>query len=208
MPFDGDLLLLSNTQQEFDTQSINFNMSPNEYVFSPVPLSTNSNSSVEFLFPNETLFVSNELPSEITMDDIKIFQKTHDDYCAKLYQALLKFQYDFIEKLIEQFWSLTNIHSSSSNDLIHAGNVRLKTKLANQAKSFINFRFNDHLEIQSYLYITFYSRSISSILFQILSNNDRQLLSRHSHTNNHRMFPSSLQCSLAITPTHRNQFGL
>ncbi len=71
----------------------------------------NTNSSMEF----------NELPSEITMDDIEIFQKTHDEYSSKLYQAFLKFQYDFIEKLIQQFWSLTNIHFSQTNDLTNNG---------------------------------------------------------------------------------------
>ncbi len=76
----------------------------------------NTNSSMEFFFPDE-------LPSEITMDDIKIFQKTHDEYSSKLYQAFLKFQYDFIEKLIQQFWSLTNIHFSQTNDLTNNGIV-------------------------------------------------------------------------------------
>lgn len=50
------------------------------------------------------------------MEDIKIFQKTHDDYSTKLYQVLIKFQYDSIEKLIEQFWSLTNIHHAQTTD--------------------------------------------------------------------------------------------
>jgi len=104
----------------FDTHNdfVNFNMSPNEYI------NNNNNLSTEFLFPNDPLLISNELPSEITMDDIKIFQKTHDDYSTKLYQAFLKFQYDFIEKLIQQFWSLTNIHFSQTNELTNNGIVK------------------------------------------------------------------------------------
>jgi hypothetical protein len=121
MPFDGDLLLLSNSHNDFDNQSINFNMSPNEYIFSPLSTNHNNNSSLEYLFPNETLSISNELPSDITIDDIKNFQKIHDDYSAKLYQAFLKFQYDFIEKLIQQFWSLTNMHFSQTNELTNNG---------------------------------------------------------------------------------------
>ncbi len=127
MPFDGDLLLLSNPQHEFDNQSLNLNMSPDEYIFSPLSFNTttppnNNSSSMECFFPNETLLISNELPSEITIDDIKLFQKTHDDYSMKFYQACHKFQYDFIEKLMQQFWSLTNIHYSQTNDLINNGN--------------------------------------------------------------------------------------
>jgi hypothetical protein len=110
MPFDGDLLF---PQHEFDNQSINLNMSSDEYIFTSM---NNNNSSMEFFFPNE-------LPSEITIDDIKLFQKTHDDYSTKFYQACCKFQYDFIEKLMQQFWSLTNIHYSQTNDLIDNGNV-------------------------------------------------------------------------------------
>lgn len=125
MPFDGDLLLLSNVHQDIDNQSIQLNMSPDEHIFSPLSTNVNNNisnnSSTEFLFPNDTLLISNELPSEITMNDIKTFQKTHDDYSTKLFQAFLKFQYDFIEKLIQQFWSLTNIHSSQTNDLTNRG---------------------------------------------------------------------------------------
>jgi len=121
MPFDGDFLFLTNTHNDFDNQLINFNMSPNEYIFSPLSFNTNNNSSMEFLFSNDTLLISNELPSEITMEDIKIFQKTHDEYSMKLHQAFLKFQYDFIEKLIQQFWSLTNIHFSQTNDLTNNG---------------------------------------------------------------------------------------
>jgi hypothetical protein len=94
MPFDN----------EFDTQ---LNFSPNEYISSP-----NNN-----IFLNEYF----ELPSDITMDDIKFFQKIHDDYSIKLHQSFLKFQYDIIEKLIQQFWALTNIHSSQINDLINNG---------------------------------------------------------------------------------------
>ncbi|CAF0734936.1 unnamed protein product [Rotaria sp. Silwood1] len=126
MPFDGDLLLLSNINYDFDNQSVHLNMSPNENIFSPLSTQINNNnnnthnhnnhSSVDFLFPHDTL-ISNELPSEITMNDIKIFQKTHDDYSTKLHQAFLKFQYDLIEKLIQQFWSLTNINYSQANDL-------------------------------------------------------------------------------------------
>jgi hypothetical protein len=81
---------------DYDNQLINFNISSNEYIFS-----------------------SNELPSEITIDDIKIFHKTHDDYSTKLYQAFLKFQYDFIEKLIQQFWSLTNINDLTNNGIVN-----------------------------------------------------------------------------------------
>jgi hypothetical protein len=121
MPFDGDLLLLSNSHNDFDNQSINLNMSPNEYIFSPLSTNHNNNSSLEYLFPNETFSISNELPSDITIDDIKNFQKIHDDYSAKLYQAFLKFQYDFIEKLIQQFWSLTNMHFSQTNELTNNG---------------------------------------------------------------------------------------
>ncbi|CAF2473705.1 unnamed protein product [Rotaria sp. Silwood2] len=124
MPFDGDLYLLSNTHYDFDNQLVHLNMSPNENIFSPLSTqinNNNNNSSVEFLFSNDTLSISNELPSDITMNDIKNFQKTHDDYSTKLYQAFLKFQYDFIEKLIQQFWSLTNIHFSQTNDLINNG---------------------------------------------------------------------------------------
>ncbi|CAM4797535.1 unnamed protein product [Rotaria magnacalcarata] len=124
IPFDGDLLLLSNTHQDFDNQSIHLNMSPNEHIFSPISTSmnnsnnnNNNNSSNEFLSPNDSLLLSNELPSDITINDIKDFQKAHDDYSTKLYQSLLKFQYDHIEKLIQQFWSLTNIHFSQTNDL-------------------------------------------------------------------------------------------
>ncbi|CAF0781919.1 unnamed protein product [Adineta steineri] len=113
MPFDGDLLI----HNDFDSQSINLNMSPNEYIYSPLPI--NNNSSLENTFPNEAVLISNELPADVTIDDIKIFQTTHDDYLTKLYQAFLKFQYDFIEKLIQQFWSLTNIHFSQTNDLIN-----------------------------------------------------------------------------------------
>jgi hypothetical protein len=101
MPFDGDLLLLSNSSNELDNQSVNLNISSDEYIFSTS--------------------ASNELPSELTMDDIKLFQKTHDDYSMKLYQACLKFQYDFIEKLMQQFWSLTNVHYSQTNELITNG---------------------------------------------------------------------------------------
>jgi hypothetical protein len=122
MPFDGDLLLLSNTHHDFDNQSVNFNMSPNEYIFSPSS-SRNNNSSMEYLFSSDVLLISNELPSDISMDDIKIFQKTHDDYTTKLYQAFIKFQCDFIEKIIQQFWSLTNIHFSQTNDLTNNGNA-------------------------------------------------------------------------------------
>jgi hypothetical protein len=55
------------------------------------------------------------------MEDIKLFEKTHEDYSVKLYQAFFKFQYEIIEKLIQQFWSLTNIHYSQTNDLITNG---------------------------------------------------------------------------------------
>jgi hypothetical protein len=128
MPFDGDFLNLHN---DFDNQSINFNMSPNEYIFSPLSLNNNNNNlSTDFFFPNDTLFISNELPSEITIDDIKIFQKTHDDYSTKLYQAFLKFQYDLIEKLIQQFWSLTNIHFSQTNDLTNNGIINVLSRFS------------------------------------------------------------------------------
>jgi hypothetical protein len=120
MPFDGDLLLLSNAHQEFDfsnmdNQSVNLNMSPNEYVFSP--LSNNNNSSIDFPCPDETHFLSDHLPPEISIDDMKTFQRTHDDYTTKLLQAFVKFQYDSIEKLIQQFWSLTNVHSCQAIEL-------------------------------------------------------------------------------------------
>ena len=107
MPFDGDLLLLSSSNADFDSSSaIHLNMSPNEYVFSPVSFHQTS---------------TNDLPSEISLDDIKIFQKTHDDYSTKLYQAFIKFQFDFIEKIIQQFWILTNIHYSQTNELTTNG---------------------------------------------------------------------------------------
>ena len=124
MPFDGDLLLLSNAHQDFDfsnldTQSVNLNMSPNEYVFSP--LSNHNNSSIDFPCPDETFFLSDQLPPEITIDDMKTFQRTHDDYTTKLFQAFVKFQYDSIEKLTQQFWSLTNVHSCQATELTPDG---------------------------------------------------------------------------------------
>ena len=128
MPFDGDLLFLTNTQHDFDNSSVHLAMSPNENVLSPLSKHMNDNNNNndinslrEFSFSSDTSLISNELPSEITMDDIKIFQQTHDDYTTKLYQAFLRFQYDLIEKLIQQFWSLTNIHLSQIDDLTHSG---------------------------------------------------------------------------------------
>ncbi|CAF0747311.1 unnamed protein product [Adineta ricciae] len=99
MPLDVDHSL----PHDFDTQSLNLNMSPNDYISSPLP--------------QHSSFESNELPSDITDDDIEIFQKTHDEYSNKLYQALIKFQYDSIEKILQQFWSLTNIHFSQTSEL-------------------------------------------------------------------------------------------
>lgn len=98
MPFDGDGL-----------------SQPNEYMFSPSNQQNTSNSLTDFFFPNDP-------DNEFSMEDIKIFQKTHDDYSTKLYQVLIKFQYDSIEKLIEQFWSLTNIHHAQSTDPTNDGN--------------------------------------------------------------------------------------
>lgn len=125
MPLDNDLLLLSSTHQDFDNQSIQLNMSPDEHIFSPLSMPMNSThcSSVEFSSSNDPLLISNELPSEINIHDVKTFQKTHDDYSTKLYQAFLKFQYDCIEQLMQQFWSLTNIHFSQANDLTYNGMV-------------------------------------------------------------------------------------
>lgn len=124
MSFDHDLLFLSNTPPDLDysgmdNQSNLFNMSPNEYLFSP--LSTNPNSSTEFFFPHETTSLAHELPSEITHDDIKMFQNLHDDYANKLFQYLIKFQYDLIEKSMQQFWALTNVHVTSTNDFCNNG---------------------------------------------------------------------------------------
>ena len=124
MPFDGDFFLLSNTQSEFDNQSIQLNMSPNDYSFSPLNQNP-SNSLTDFFLSNDPPFLSNDLSMEITMEDIKTFQKTHDDYSSKLYQVLIQFQYDAVEKLIEQFWSLTNIHHAQSTDPTNNGNRRL-----------------------------------------------------------------------------------
>ena len=124
MPFDGDLLLLSNAQQDIDfsnldNQSVNLNMSPNEDAFSP--LSNNNNSSIDFPCPDETLFLSDQLPPEITIDDMRTFQRTHDDYTTRLFQAFVKFQYDSIEKLIRQFWSLTNVLSCQGTEITPDG---------------------------------------------------------------------------------------
>ena len=124
MPLENDFLLLSNANNDFDypnidTQSNHFNMSPDEYIFSP--LSANQNASMDFFFANDTASASNELPSEIDLDDIRMFHKTHEDYSNKLFQAFIKFQYDFIEKSMQQFWSLTNVHLSQINEVFTNG---------------------------------------------------------------------------------------
>lgn len=125
MSFDNDLMFLSPTPNDFDystneNQSNLFNLSPNEYLFSP--LSTNPNSSTEFFFPNETTTsLTTELPSDITNDDLKSFQNLHEDFTNKLFDYLIKFQFDLIEKSLQQFWTLTNVHFSSNNDFCHNG---------------------------------------------------------------------------------------
>ena len=169
MPFDGDLL----PQHEFD---IPLNMSPNEYIFSPSNQQNTSNSLTDFFFPNDPPLISNEF----SMEDIKIFQKTHDEYSTKLYQVLIKFQYDSIEKLIEQFWSLTNIHHAQSTDPTNEGNRNIVMIDWNEIDK---FRFYSSTEISSNLYLTIHSRSISFILSEILSNINRSLFSRYFHPN-------------------------
>ena len=197
MPFDGDFFLLSSTQSEFDNQSIQLNMSPNDLSFSPLNHNA-SNSLTDFFLANDPSLTSNELSMEITMEDIKTFQKTHDDYSSKLYQVLITFQYDSIEKLIEQFWSLTNIHHAQNTDPTSNGTRR--SPLREIRNHSMHFRSNISLEISSNLYITFHSRSISFILSEILSNINRPLFSGDFHSNTHRMFSFSSSLSLTRIP--------
>lgn len=126
MSFDNDLMFFSTTPHDFDYSTMEnpstmFNMSPNEYLFSP--LSTNPNASADFFFPNETTSLANELPTDMTNDDIKIFQNLHDDFANKLFDCLIKFQFDLIEKSMQQFWALTNVHFSASNDFCNNGSL-------------------------------------------------------------------------------------
>lgn len=118
MPLENDFLLLSNGTNDFEYPN-HFSMSPDENIFSP--MSANQNASMDFFFANDTASASNELPSEIDLDDIQMFQKVHEDYSNKLFQAFIKFQYDFIEKSMQQFWSLTNVHLSQINDVFSNG---------------------------------------------------------------------------------------
>ncbi|UJR33781.1 hypothetical protein I4U23_021207 [Adineta vaga] len=190
MSFDGDLLL----QQDFDTQSMNFNMSPNDYISSP--LSNNlMNSSFDSSF-------TNEFPSDITTDDIKIFHKTHDEYSNKLYQALIKFQYDSIEKILQQFWSLTNIHFSQTNELT---NNAIRTIAMNMSHW---FRYAiDHLYEPLKSTLLQYTQIFSSLLLRYTSLNHLSLTIQNMFLQSSRLLTMSNDLTCINFPNLHEQIN-
>ncbi|CAF3939816.1 unnamed protein product [Rotaria magnacalcarata] len=125
IPFDGDLLLLSNTHQDFDNQSIHLNMSPNEHIFSPISTSmnnsnnnnNNNNSSNEFLSPNDSLLLSNDRICTIPfiLDQIRLFY-------SKFYQTIIDSYFPNVLTSLTQttIEAIRTIANNISYWLIHA----------------------------------------------------------------------------------------
>jgi hypothetical protein len=117
LPFDDDFLTLPDANNELDyiqldNQSINLSMSPDDDIFSP--LSTNQHSSMDMFFANDPLPILHQQPVQFNIDDLKLFERVHDDYASKLFEFFIKFRYQDLETTMQQFWSLTNPHLSPS----------------------------------------------------------------------------------------------
>ncbi|CAF1046407.1 unnamed protein product [Didymodactylos carnosus] len=78
---------------------------------------TQLSSDLNDIQSSTLLLPSDVIADDLTINDLKLFQKSHDEYCAKLYQAFTKFQFSYIETLIIEFWSLTNVNFIISSKL-------------------------------------------------------------------------------------------